>query len=184
MSRAGMLLLLAVSWIAPAGSASAPGRSDCRSPQPPSIGAAFGHSLPSVELSSSVAPAEPNSSVSARSGAQVAGRADLPVIGPLRVRLEGATARWEVRRIRYDPNGGFRVIDEELIGQITTRHLVALVGPGLYSIGYQGTSGRRAGFAIAAGMEIPTGSRGAVQLDVTVHLIGTSETHRLRARPR
>lgn len=49
-------------------------------------------------------------------------------------------------------------------------------GPGLYSIGYQGTSGRRAGFAIAAGMEIPIGSRGAVQLDATVHLIGTSET--------
>lgn len=184
---ASLMVLLS---IGAAGVASAQARADCLSPQPAAIGGAFGRSSPYVELASGAVDVEPASSVSVRSGAQFAGRVDVPVVGPVRVRLEGATARWDLRRVRYDTDAAFRVVEETSIDHMTARHFVALVGlrtgrtpvcahvsagGGLYSIGFRGTSVRRAGAALAAGIEIPTGSRGVVQLDATVHLIGTRD---------
>ena len=190
MSRAAAMFLPALCLLAVAGTASAQGRSGCRSPQPPSVGVGFGASLPYLELASNVGDVEAASSVSVRGGVQFSGRADLSVTGPLRVRLEGAAARWDVRQTLYDSDGGYDVISERSIDHMTARHLVALVGVrvgraptcahvsaggGLYSIGLRGASVRRGGVAIAAGMEIPTGSRGAVQIDATLHLIGTRD---------
>jgi hypothetical protein len=69
---------------------------------------------------------------------------------------------------------------------MSARHLVALVGVrtgrppacahvsvggGFYAIGFRNASLRRAGFAIAAGIEVPTGPHGAIQADATLHLI-------------
>jgi hypothetical protein len=182
--------LLVLISIGAASAAGAQTRVDCLSPQPASVGIAFGRSSPYLELASGAVDVEPDSSVSVRSGVQFAGRVDAPVVGPVRVRLEGATARWDLRRIRYDTDAGFRVISETSLEHMTARHLVALVGlrtgrapvcahvsagGGVYSIGFQGTPVRRAGFALAAGMEIPTGPRGVVQLDATLHLIGTRD---------
>jgi hypothetical protein len=102
------------------------------------------------------------------------------------VRVEGAAARWDVRRTVYDPDAGFQVTDDRSIGTMSARHLVALlgvragrepvcahvsVGGGLYSMAFGGATLRRAGVAIAAGVEVPTGERGFVQADATVHII-------------
>jgi hypothetical protein len=186
ISTRQILSWLAVSSIGVIGTADAQGRADCQSPQPPSIGVAVGRSSPYIELNSDAVGAEPVGSVHVRGATQVAGRADLPVTGPLRVRLEGANAHWDVRRTLYDANAGYQVTDESSIGSMSARHVVALVGirtgrppvcahvsagPGYYSIGFRNASLRRTGFALAAGMELPTGRHGAIQADVTLHLI-------------
>jgi hypothetical protein len=95
-------------------------------------------------------------------------------------------ANWDVRRTLYDANAGYQVIDESSIGSMSARHLVALVGirtgrppacahvsagGGFYSIGFGNVSLRRAGIALAAGIEVPAGGHGAIQADVTLHLI-------------
>lgn len=164
------------------------GRSDCQAPQGPSVGVAFGRSSPYISLAPDVFDMETAGSVSG--GMQIAGRADLSIVGPLRLRIEGASARWDVRQKRYDPDAGFQLIEDRSVGHMATRQLVALVGvragrapacahvsvgPGLYSMGFRGTSIRRPGIALAAGIEIPTGDRGAVQADVNLHLILTRD---------
>lgn len=183
------IALVALLSLGAAGAAGAQSSSDCRSPQPRSVGVAIGRSSPYAELASGFLLAE-GGSVSVRSGLQVAGRVDIPIAGPLRVRVEGASSRWDMRRTVYDADAGYRVVDERSIGSMSERHLVALAGVrtgrapfcahvsaggGFYALGFRDASHRRAGGAIAAGMEIPTGSRGAVQLDVTLHLIGTRD---------
>jgi hypothetical protein len=190
MTRVTATFLTAVLSTGAAGAAFAQGRSDCRSPQPPTVGVAVGVSSPYVELASGVVDAEPSSSLSVRRGVELTGRADLSVTGPVRVRLEAATARWDVRQTLHDADAGYRVTTEQSIDHMTARHLLALVGVrtgrapacahvsaggGLYSIGFRGALVRRPGFAIAAGVEIPTGSRGTVQLDATLHLIGSRD---------
>lgn len=174
-----------------AGPAYAQVPSNCSSPQPPSIGAAIGRSDPWLELEPGTFDALPGASVAVRSGTQLTARADLPVAGPLRLRVEGSTVRWDVRQTTYDADAGFRAIDETSIGHVTARHLAALIGVrlghpsvcahvsaggGLYSMGFPEAAIRRPGFTIAAGVEIPTGARGAVQLDVALHLVGTRDS--------
>jgi hypothetical protein len=186
--RVDLIVLCMVPCVTGAAAAAWARGSDCSSPQPPSIGASIGRSDPYLELRSAAVDVEPPDSVSVRAGAQLAGRADLPLAGPLRLRLEGATARWDVRVQRYDPDAGYRVIADESVGHMTSRHFVALVGlttgrapacahvsagGGFYSIGFRGDAVRSLGLAIGAGMEIRTGSTGAIQLDATVHMIDT-----------
>ena len=48
-----------------------------------------------------------------------------------------------------------------------------LVGGGLYSLTFRDSTLRRPGVSITAGIEVPTGERGAVQVDVQVHIIDT-----------
>lgn len=188
---------LALFTMGAADTASAQMRIPCRSPQPKSVGVAVGRSLPGVELTADAVEAEPGGSIGVASGMQIAGRTDLPLIGPLRARVEAATARWNVQRTVYssDPSGpSVSVVSKTSIDRMRARHLVGLVGVrtgwepmcahvsvggGLYSIGLRDTSVRRAGAAIAAGMEIPAGSRSFVQLDATLHLIGTRDVPRL-----
>lgn len=156
------------------GTAAAQQRISCRSPQPPSVGLAVGYSDPYVENTG------PNGSV--RRGPLLLGRADLPLSGPLRLRIEGGAARWAVGAIDAPP-----------ADRITARHLVALAGlqmgqaptcahvsagGGLYSLGLPGSS-VRAGVAIGAGMEFPTGPVGAVQVDATLHVVGARDADHL-----
>jgi hypothetical protein len=125
--------------------------------------------------------------VSVEDGRQLAARANLPVAGPLRLRLEAARSRWDVRRTAYDPAAGYAATSDRSIGSMSERHLVALIGMnsrvgpcsyvaaggGFYSIGFREMSFRSPGIALAAGMEIPTGARGAIQLDATLHVINS-----------
>jgi hypothetical protein len=186
---------LALSWLALCSivvidTAHAQTVGDCRSPQPPSVGIAVGRSLPYLEPASDIASTEPSASVSVRGGLQVAGRADLPVTGPLRVRIEGAGARWDVRETVYDRNAGFQVSGESSLGSMSARHFVALAGirtgrapvcahvsagGGFYAIGFRNASLRRAGLAMAAGIEVPAGPHGAIQADATLHLMRTGD---------
>ena len=48
-----------------------------------------------------------------------------------------------------------------------------LAGTGFYSLGFRGATVRRPGAALTAGIEFPTGERGAVQVDVQLHVINT-----------
>jgi len=171
---------------AAADAASAQRRSACAESRPPGVGIALGRSSPYLELDSASVEPGPPGSLSVRTGLQLAGRVEVPIAGPVRVRLEAATSRWNVQRRRYDPDDGFRLIEDVSIGRIATHHLVALAGVGLgrapacahvsaggglYAFAFRGTSVRRPGFALAAGVEIPVGERGAIQLDGTLHLI-------------
>jgi hypothetical protein len=157
----------------------------CRSQPAPSIGVAAGVSAAYLEPASTIARAEPHSSVSVGGGAHLVGRAELPLTGPLRLRLEAARSHWDVSRTVYDPAAGYAVIDERSIGSMSARHLVALIGiparrctyvaagGGVYSIGFRDASFRSPGFAVATGAELATGARGAIQIDGAVHLIGS-----------
>ena len=168
------------------GTAHAQALADCQAPQPPSLGAAVGRSLPYLELAPGAVDADRSTSESVQGGAQLAGRADLPVTGPVRARVEAATGRWDVRQRRYDANAGYQLTEDKSIGSMSARHLVAMIGirtgraptcahlsagVGLYSIGFRETTLHRTGFALAGGIEIPAGRHGAVQADLTLHLI-------------
>jgi hypothetical protein len=124
-------------------------------------------------------------------GAHIGGRADIPFLDVLRLRIEAGTARWDVRQKTYDPDRSYAVIADRSVGHMTANHLVALVGlwvgrepvcahvsagGGIYSLGFRRESIRRIGGAIAAGIGIPTGDRGALQADINLHLISTDES--------
>jgi len=187
-TRVVALLLIA---LGPAGVAEAQGRSHCRSPQPPSVGVAFGRSSPYFDLASGVVEPSGTGSVQVRAGAQFGARAELPVAGPLRLRIDAATARWDVRQTTYDPDE-FTVTANTSVGQMSARHLVALIGVrtgrapacahvsaggGVYALGFRSASVRRPGASLAAGIDLPTGAHGAIQVDAMLHLIATRDGH-------
>lgn len=172
-----------------ADTAHAQGAGDCRLPQPPSVGIAVGKSSPYLELPADVVE-DDGGSGSVHAGTHVAGRADLPLVGPLRLRIEGATARWDVRRTRYDPGAGYRVTDDRSIGSMSARHLVALIGirtgwppvcarvsagGGLYTIAYRNAALHRPGVSLSAGIEAPAGPHGVIQADAVLHVIRTGD---------
>lgn len=154
------------------------------------VGIAVGRSDPYFEPSLGSAGAGTSGSVGSvlsRGGLQFAGRADVPIAGAWRARVEGATANWRLERQIYSADLR-RVIATETAGDLDVRQIIAqvgrqggrapacayvLAGGGLYSLHYQDTSFRRPGVALTAGIEFPGGPRGAVQLDVQLHLINT-----------
>ena len=161
-------------------------RDDCSSRVPPSIGVSAGRSSPSFDLARDAREPGENGSVLVRAGALLAGRADAPISGPWRARIEGSAANWRVERRTYGPHG--EVTASQTAGHVEVRQLTAFVGRqggrtpvcgyvlaggGLYSLRYQGASIRSPGVALTAGVEVPTGERGAVQADVQLHLINT-----------
>ena len=182
--RLGLLVV----WLLPVGfAAEAQAQTGCGAPVAPTIGVAVGRSSPYVDLAQGVVTFSPPGSVIVNGGAQFAGRADLSLAGPLRLRIEGATARWDVRHKTYDPDGLTETTDTS-VGHMSARHLVALVGlrtgrapacahvsagGGLHAIGFQNESVRRPGATLSAGIELPTGAHGAFQADVVLHLIAT-----------
>lgn len=191
LKKMGTTLALALCLCGAAGTASAQVRSeDCLSRPRPSLGVAAGRSLPYLELASSAYPAVANSSIEVHSGLQMAGRGSLPLTGPLHLRVEAATARWDVRRTEYDSDSGFRPIAETSVDHVRARHLTGAVamrmgrapacahvgiGGGLYSLGVAGTAVRRPGVAMVAGMEIPAGANSAVEVGATIHFVATRD---------
>ena len=158
---------------------------DC-SIAPRGIGVSIGRVSPYLDLSQGAVDNVPQGSILVRNGVQLAGRGDLPIAGPWRVRVEAAAANWPVVRQTYDDD--FHLSATETAGQIGVRQLAAMIGRqggrspvcgyvlaggGFYSLDFRGAAVRRPGAAMTAGIEFPTGERGAVQVDVQLHLIST-----------
>jgi hypothetical protein len=171
-----------------AGVSYAQGRDDCRSAQPPSIGVVVGRSSPYFDLAREVVEDLRPGTILVRGGYAIGARGDLSIAGPLRLRVEGSAARWDVERSRYDPAQNFQLIESTSVGHVAARQIGAalglrggrspvcgyvLVGGGLYSVAFRDVTLRRPGVAITAGIEIPTGEHGKVQVDVQVHIIDT-----------
>jgi hypothetical protein len=156
---------------------------DCWSPQPRSAGVAVGLPSPSLELSSAEGHVG--------GGPIVAGRVDLPMAGPLRVRLEASTAWWNTNVTPFTTVDGQRVTGETASGWMTESHLSAFggftmgqpgfcghlfFGPGLYAISGAGLSLVRPGFGLMAGMDIPISAYGVVQVDGGLHAMTGTRT--------
>jgi hypothetical protein len=158
-------------------------RADCSEPAPPGVGVSVGKSSPYFDLSRGVVEGDERGSVIVRGGPQLSARADLPVAGAWRARVEGAGANWRVTRQTYE---GFQLTANETVGHVEERHIAAMIGRqggrspvcgyvlaggGIYSFDYRGARVRRPGVALAVGLEVPTGDRGAVQVDVRLDVI-------------
>jgi hypothetical protein len=168
-----------------AGVAHAQSGADCQTPRP-AVGAAIGRSSPYFEPSLGVGGGTAGSVLS-RGGLHLAARADLPIAGAWRARVEGSATNWRLERQIYSADLR-QVITTETVGRVEVRQIVALAGRqgspgrlcgyvlaggGLYALRYQGTSSDNPGFAVVAGIEFPGGPRGAVQVDVQLHVIHT-----------
>ena len=166
-----------------AGVGHAQSRADCSEATPPAFGVSVGRSSPYFDLSQGAVEGGQGGSVSVRGGPQLSARADLPVAGPWRARIEGAAARWRVTRETYD---GFQMTAKETLGHVEARQVAAMIGlqggrspvcgyvlagGGIYSLDYKGAGIRTPGVALATGIEVPTGDRSAVQVDVRLDLI-------------
>ena len=163
-------------------------RAGCGEPDRPSIGVTLGRSSPYFYLDQEAVNPQPPGSVSVRSGWQVSGRSDFSIAGPWKVRVEASSADWNVEVRTYDPARNFELVSTTSAGEVTARQLGAaiglrggrwptcwnvLAGGGLYSLTFRDRTIRQPGFAITAGIEVPTGDRGKVQVDVQLHLIET-----------
>jgi hypothetical protein len=161
-------------------------RAECSTAPPPGIGASVGKSSPYFDLSRTALDQTPGGSVIVRGGVRLAARADLPIAGAWRARVEGSTVNWQVTRTTYDDS--FAVTARDTVGHVGARQIVAmlgrqggrspacgyvLAGGGIYSLDYRGARIRRPGVALNAGIELWLIEHGAVQLDVQVHLIDT-----------
>ena len=181
-----LLMTFSVALVVPAATAQAQPRGDCSVAPPLMLGVSGGRSSPSFDLARDLVDTEQNASSMVRSGGQIGARVDVPIAGPWRARVEGARASWRVERQRY--GDGVQVVATDTIGHVESRQIVAtigrqggrspacgyvLAGGGLYSLGYRGARLTRPGFALTAGIEVATGDRGAIQVDVQLHVIDT-----------
>jgi hypothetical protein len=154
----------------------------------PSVGVVVGRSSPYFDLSRGVVDEDPLASVSVRSGLLVGARGDLSIAGPLRLRVEGSTARWNIERQVYDPALNYQLVSKSSVGRVAARQVGGavglrlgrapvcahvLIGGALHSLRVRDTTLRRPGVSITAGLEIPTGARGKVQMDMQLHIIDT-----------
>ena len=157
----------------------------------PAIGAAVGRSSPYFEPSLGIGGPGASGAILARGGVQFAGRADLPIAGAWRARVEGAATNWRLERQMYSADLR-QVVATETVGDIDLRQIVALAGRqagrapvcgyvlaggGLYSLNYQGRRYQSPGFALIAGIEFPAGARGAVQVDAQLHLVNAGGSY-------
>jgi hypothetical protein len=161
---------------------------DCSRRISRAVGFSVGRSLdPYLELSPGALDGDPSGSLSLRPGLHAAARLDLPIAGPWRGRIELSGANWPVERQRYSDDS--QLMSKHSVGEIEARQLVAMVGRqggrsgacgyvlaggGLFSIGRDGSGVRRPGAALTAGMEIPIARRGAVQLEMQLHMINAA----------
>ena len=167
------------------GAAHAQNRADCSEAAPPGLGVSVGRSSPYFYLSQGVVQGDQRGSVSVRGGPQLSARADLPVSGPWRARIEGAAANWRVTRETYD---GFQMTARETVGHVEERHIAGMIGrqggrspvcgyvlagAGIYSLEYKGARVHSPGVALAVGLEVPTGDHGAIQADVRLDFINS-----------
>ena len=174
------------------GASHAQGRAGCQGPERPSLGIALGRSSPYLELARGVVDPGPGGTVRVTGGSQLTARGDVSIAGPLRFRVEGATTEWQVGLRTFSPVPPYNVIADTPAGHITVRQITAavglqggrapvcghvLAGAGLYWLSYRGAALRRPGVSLSAGIEVPTGSRGAVQADVQLQMINTAYAH-------
>jgi len=168
--------------IAP-GAGQAQSYAGCSTAAPLGVGVSIGRSSPYFDLSRGAVDGDEGGSVSVGGGPQLSARADLPVAGAWRARVEGAAANWRVTRQTYE---GFQLTADETVGHVKARQIAAMIGRqggrspvcgyvlaggGLYSFDYKGASVRRPGVALAFGLEVPTGDHGAVQADMRLDII-------------
>jgi len=168
-----------------AGAAHAQSRADCSEAPPPGFGVSVGRSSPYFYLSRGAVEGDERGSVSVRGGPRLSARADLPVAGAWRARIEGAGANWRVARQTYD---GFQQTASATVGHVEERQIVGMIGRqggrspvcgyvlgggGIYSLEYKGAKIHSPGVALAAGIEVPTGDSSAVQVDVRLDLINS-----------
>lgn len=186
LSRWTLFLGTALALVA--SDADAQWRGDCSDPTPLAAGFAAGRSLaPVVEPSARAVPGGPGGSVGVDGALHLAGRLDVPIAGPWRGRVEVSGANWPVERSYYSDD--FQLIGTDTVGAIEARQVVlsigrqagrkpacgyVLVGGGLYSLGFDRRGARRSGMSITAGMEVPIGGRGAIQLETQLHMISGS----------
>lgn len=169
-----------------AGVAQAQSRADCSEAAPPGFGVSVGRSSPYFYLSQGVVEGDERGSVSVRGGPQLSARADLPVAGAWRARIEGGAAKWRVTRQTYD---GFQLTSSDTVGHVEERQIVGMIGRqggrspvcgyvlaggGFYSLDYKGARLRRPGVALAVGLEVPTGDHSAIQADVRLDFIDSA----------
>jgi hypothetical protein len=162
----------------------APSGVDCQTAQR-AVGAAVGRSDPSFEPSRGVGGT--SGSIAPRRGFHLAARADLPIAGAWRARVEASATNWRLERQTYSADLR-EPAATETVGRVEVRQIVGLAGRqggrapacgyvlaggGLYALSYGGTSSYNSGFALMAGVEFPGGPRGAVQLDLQLHLVNT-----------
>jgi hypothetical protein len=173
----------ALAFLVATGVGHAQSRADCSTAPPTGVGLSIGKSSPYFDLSRGVVEGDDGASVIVRGGPQLSARADLPVAGAWRARIEGAGANWSVTRQTYD---GLQLTADETVGHVKERHLAAMIGRqggrssacgyvlaggGIYSFDFEGAGLRRPGVALAAGIEVPAGDHGAVQVDVRLDMI-------------
>jgi len=184
MKSALSLALILAFFIGTPGVARAQSSADCQT-TPRSIGVAVGRSLSPYFEPSGVGGT--SGSVLARGGPLLAARADLPIAGAWRARVEGSATNWPMERQIYSADLR-QLTATETVGDVGVRQIVALAGRqggrapvcgyvlaggGLYALDYQGTGVRSPGLALTAGVEFPRGPRGSIQLDVHLHMINT-----------
>ncbi len=163
----------------------------CDNPRPPAVGVALGRSSPYFEPAPGVGDSGTPGSVLSRGAVMFAGRADLPIAGPWRARVEGAATSWQLERQTYSADLR-EVVATETVGHVDVRQIVASIGRqggrapacgyvlgggGLYSLNYQRTRHWSPGFALTAGIEFPAGPHGAVQVDAQLHLINAGSRY-------
>ena len=155
----------------------------CSTAAPLGVGVSIGKSSPYFELSRGAVDGDEGGSVSIGGGPQLSARADLPVAGAWRARVEGAAANWRVTRQTYE---GSQLTADETVGHVKARQIAAMIGRqggrspvcgyvlaggGIYSFDYKGARVRSPGVALAFGLEVPAGDHGAVQADMRLDII-------------
>jgi hypothetical protein len=165
-------------------------QADCQTARGRAFGVSVGRSSPYFDLTRDAAAAGTRESILVRGGFQLAARADLPMAGPWRARVEGSSVNWRVVRQTYSDD--FQLIATDTVGHVQAREIAALigrqggrapacgyvlVGGGIYSLDYHGASLHRPGGGLTAGVELPAGRRGAVQVEVQLRVINTGGRH-------
>ena len=155
----------------------------CSTAAPLGVGVSIGKSSPYFDLSRGAVDGDEGGSVSVGGGPLLSARADLPVAGAWRARVEGAAANWRVTRQTYE---GSQLTADEAVGHVKARQIAAMIGRqggrspvcgyvlaggGIYSFDYKGARVRRPGVALAFGLEVPAGDHGAVQADMRLDII-------------
>src|SRR5438477_13129629 len=99
--RLSMLFAAAPLFMVTPAIAEAQSMADCDTPHRPAIGVALDRSSPYFEPSPGIGGSGTLGSVLARGSVQFAGRADLPIAGAWRARVEGAATNWRLERQIY-----------------------------------------------------------------------------------
>ena len=191
MAWQGSIVVAALLFMIATGVGEAQSIADCSAPHRPAFGIALGRSSPYFEPSLASGGPGTSGSTLTRGSVVFDGRLDLSIAGAWRARVEGAVTDWRLERQIYSADLR-QVVATETVGHVDVRNIVGLAGwqggrapvcgyvlggGGLYSLGYQEAKHRSPGVALTAGVEIPGGPRGVVQVEVQLHLINAQSRY-------